>query len=85
MKKTKTSPSKKTPGKPPKGGSKKVKPPLRADIVTRLNITDAEYAMIPVKEPFINKMLMNEIIPTEIERITRMADDACSNLLNIHS
>ncbi len=56
---------------------------MRADIVSRLKVSDAEFGVIPNKDPFINKMLMNEIIPKEINKLTRMSDNACSELLNI--
>ena len=55
---------------------------LRADIVSRLGITEMAYNQIPNKDPFVNKMLMNEIIPVEVKDITKKADDAFSQLLN---
>jgi hypothetical protein len=36
---------------------------MRADIVTRLGITEQEYNKIPNKDPFVNKMIMNQVIP----------------------
>lgn len=76
-------PMAKTPGKPPKATKSKAKAIMRADIVSRLKVSDAEFGVIQNKEPFINKMLMNEIIPKEINKLTRMSDNACSELLNI--
>jgi hypothetical protein len=50
--------------------AKIVKPPVtrapkppRADIVTRLRMPEKEYNKIPNKDPYVNKMLMNQIIP----------------------
>ena len=73
----------KTPGKLQKATESKAKAILRADIVSILKVSDAEFGVIPNKNPFINKMLTNEIIPKEKEKLTRMANNACSELLNI--
>lgn len=34
-----------------------------ANVQTRLGVTDAYFNAIPNKEPFVNKKLMNEVIP----------------------
>jgi hypothetical protein len=46
-------------------------------------MSDSEYNSIPNKDPFVNKMLMNEVIPVEIQKLTKHTDDAFANLLNV--
>jgi hypothetical protein len=73
----------KTPDKLQKATKSKAKAILRAEIVSRFKVSDAEFGVIPNKNSFINKMLTNEIIPKDKEKLTRMADNTCSELLNI--
>jgi hypothetical protein len=69
--KSSKSPSK-TSGKPPIQGKKQRV--LRADIISRLGIASQQYKKIPHMDPFINKMLMNDVIPKEVQAITKLAD-----------
>lgn len=64
--------------KPSKPKIKKPKQPLKADIATRIRVTEREFSKIPQKEPFIIKKLMNEIIPKSLQKDNLMANAAFS-------
>ena len=51
--------------------------------MTRLRIPEKEYNKIPNKDPYVNKMLMNQIIPHKLQTATKRADDAMADLLNV--
>lgn len=69
----------KTPGKPPKSKQKV----LRADITARLGMSADDFKKIPNIDPFVNKMIMNEIIPKDVKKTTRQADETFGRLLNV--
>ena len=56
---------------------------LRADITARLGLSADDFKKIPNVDPFVNKMIMNEIIPTEVKKITHQADETFGRLLNV--
>jgi hypothetical protein len=54
-------------------------------IQARLGVDDKLFNGIKEKEPFINKMLMNQVIPAELKNATHYADKATETLLNLQS
>ena len=56
---------------------------LRADIISRLGLSSEEFKKIPNIDPFVNKMIMNEIIPSEVKKTTKKADETFGKLLNV--
>ena len=46
-------------------------------------MSKSEYDKIPKPDPFINKKILNEIIPKELAKLTQLDDQAFSKLLNI--
>ena len=53
------------------------------NIQTRLGVSDKLYNGIKQKEPFVSKMLMNQVIPKSIKNATHKADAAFDELLNL--
>lgn len=73
----------KTPGKPPLNMPRGKDKQLRADIISRLGLSSEEFKKIPNIDPFVNKMIMNEIIPSEVKKTTKKADETFGKLLNV--
>lgn len=67
----------------PSKKKKKAKKILKADIPTRLGLDEITYQKVPNKDPFINKLITNEVIPQNLKKAARKHQIALTNLLNV--
>lgn len=76
---------------PPKGKLKKVKLKVtkkkvepRADIPYRVGMNPRDFAKVPHKDPFVNKFILNDLMPVRIKSAIIDNNSCFSQLYNLN-